>query len=1369
MTRTIHLALALTFCLALEVQAALLREAISLNGEWDVQVVPALGLPVTDAWGTVTVPGTISGTDGRCAWFRTRFTIPTSMAGRRLLLHFGGVKYNSRVLVNGQHVGGHFGGYDPFDVDITAVAWVGEENELLVGCRDWTGIFSHPVDFAKAPADWDSLRAYPKDAILAPIGGIFSEFGPWDDVELRAQPFVYVDRVAITTSVRQRRIDVEYTLRNATPDAITVDLAARVEDPSGPQGLRAEGIRIRPGGSARVQAGAPWPNARLWSHEDPQLYHLVTELRRGNEDVDALRTRFGFREFWVDGAELYLNGSKVHLLASSAWPMHSLKDRDAVRDFWTRIRAGNNIAFRTHTQPWRRVFYDVADEVGILVIPEGAVWNDDESYRVNDPAFWENYAEHLRAMVEQYRNHPSVVMYSLENEMYGARQNERNVFATEQLAELGRRVKRWDPTRPITYESDGDPLGVADVVGIHYPHEYPDFTQYPNTGWWLEDGTRGVGQYGGKTDGLWRWDRLKPLYIGEFLWVPSPDPSWDTVFVGDQAYSDPPRYHNLAKAQAWSMQIEAYRDQGVNGICPWTLVEGGALDDTNPLYVAQRQAFRPIAAFPREYNARFYADDEVERNLTVYNDILSPSTLVLTWELLLDGQRAASGHERLNMAPGERMHTRIRFRVPRVAVRTPLELVLKIHRDGELRFEEHHPGTAWPRGGIAVPRGSRVVVYDPAGGLDGVIGPDVPRIASLQSVPAPPAVLVVGAEAFPPPPQGRQRLGVLSNRDQAMVEFVRQGGRVIVLHQRAYPSWIGTGRLTSHASTMTFAQMPDHPALRGITDRDLKWWASPPGAPADHLVTGQECARPESGAFRAIVVSGSASGIAHAPLLELPCGQGTVLLCQMLVQEKSAFEPVAAQLLTNLLDYAANYSPAPRQAVLVAGSDEAAAALTDAGLRYTDQRLSRPPAGLERPGLAIADGPTADGAALHALAASGGTVVLHCPAPELLAQTAGDALGPWSFRPASGPLARVSEGHLAQHLAREDLYWLGPHVGASYSQAPPAPNIIDQALVPTSRGRNLNAIEAETLPVSGPIVQLIENGSAVGMFTNGDLTAEIDFGPGGPLLIGGRLGGTPAGGTWPQCRISVDGAAAVQISTAGQAYDDYVALMCVPGGTHRVTLSFVNDGSSGTEDRNLFVDKVLWGACELGDASMEAITEPAGVAVIPVGAGRVVLDCVRWDAPGSNRVRAQRYLCGLLTALDADMEARADAESVQLSGLTVDPGVAYGGTDGGTLHFGSSGAASGEIEVVRAGRYALEITGWGTPAAGEFPIVEILLDDRLLGRVAVASTRLSSHTLGEAELPGGIHRLVVRFVNDLYSPPEDRNVWLDALKAYPAR
>jgi len=1368
MTRPVYLALMLTCGLSLAAWSAPFRQALSLNGEWGLHRTRTLDTGPYDAWEQVAVPGTISGTDGRCAWFRKRFTIPASMAGRRLLLHFGGVKYNSRVLLNGQHVGGHFGGYDPFAVDITAGARVGEENEVLLGCCDWTGIFSHPVDFAKAPADWDALRAYPKDAVLAPIGGVYNEFGPWDDVKLRAEPFIYVDRVAITTSVRERRIDVEYTLRNATPDAVTVDLAARVEDPSGPQRLRADGIRIRPGASARAKVGAPWRNPRLWSHEDAYLYDLVTWLRCGDDNVDWVRTRFGFREFWVDGAELYLNGSKIHLLASSAWPMHHLKDREAVRDFWTRLKAGNNIAFRTHTQPWRRVFYDVADEVGVLVIPEGAVWNDDEVYRVNDPVFWLHYARHLRAMVDQYRNHPSVVMYSLENEMYGARQNEGNAFATEQLAELGRRMKRWDPTRPITYESDGDPLGVADVVGIHYPHEYPDFTQYPNTGWWLDGGTRGVGQYGGKADGLWRWDRLKPLYIGEFLWVPSSDPSWDTVLMGDRAYSDPARYHNLAKAQAWSMQIEAYRDQGVNGICPWTLVEGGALDDTNPLYVAQRQAFRPIAAFPRQYNANFYGGDEVDRDLAVHNDVLSSSDLDLTWELLVDGKRAARGDEELTLAPGERTHARILFRVPRVANRTPLDLVLRVHRDGELRFEEHYPGAAWPRSGVAIPRRARVVVYDPAGGLEGLIGAEATRIASLGTLPAPPAVLVIGAGAFPGDPRGLPRLGIVGETDQALAAFVREGGRVLVLHQVAYPSWIGTGRLTNQASTMTFAQMPDHPVLRGITDRDLKWWASPGGAPADHLVTGDECARPTNGAFRAIVVSGSAGGIAHAPLLELPRGRGVLLLCQMLVQEKASVEPVAARLLANLLDYAAHYRAEPARATLVSGSAEAAAALDAVGLRYLDVREGPSPEDLANSDLVIASGRVSDARELHALASRGKTVLLHCPAGDVLEQACGDALAGWTVRTAAGPLTRIAHDYLAQHLALEDLYWLAKHEGAGYSQTPPTPFIVHTALAPTAEGRALNAIEAESLPFTGAIVQLVEGGTAVGMFTAGDLSADIDFGPGGPFLIGGRLGGTLAGGAGPQCRVSLDGAPAALLSTSGGPYDDFVALVTAPAGKHRVTLSFTNDASRGGEDRNLFIDKVLWGPCETGRSVVSPLTQPAALAIVPIGPGRVIVDCVRWEHAEGNAARAQRYLSGLLTALGADMEARADAGAVELERLTVDPGVPYAGTDGGALHFGSAGAASGEIEVVRGGRYALELTGWGTPAAGEFPIVEVALDGQVIGRATIASTTAAAHRLGEADLPQGVHQLTVRFTNDLYSPPEDRNVWLDALKAYAA-
>ena len=82
------------------------------------------------------------------------------------------------------------------------------------------------------------------------------------------------------------------------------------------------------------------------------------------------------------------------------------------------------VAFRTHTQPWPALHYEVADEVGLLMIIEGAVWNDDDTYRIYDPRFWDNYAAHLKSMVAQHRNRPSVVMWSLENEFFGGRLND---------------------------------------------------------------------------------------------------------------------------------------------------------------------------------------------------------------------------------------------------------------------------------------------------------------------------------------------------------------------------------------------------------------------------------------------------------------------------------------------------------------------------------------------------------------------------------------------------------------------------------------------------------------------------------------------------------------------------------------------------------------------------------------------------------------------------------------------------------------------------------------------------------------------------------------------------------------------------------
>jgi len=443
-----------TACLA----GAAGRQELSLSGRWEVQKVAELGGPPKGgAWTPAAVPGYLRGSDYERAWFRRTFAVPKAMRGQRLKLRFGGVKYNSRVVVNGKRVGGCFGGYQPFEVDVTDAVDFDKPNELLVGLHDWTGIFTPGKIDLGATKEWNRLRSRPRDKILAPIGGLYGLYGIWDDVTLAAHPAVYVKDLFIKTSVRGKRLTVDYTLANESPADAQVDIAAAVEEGrrsfsdlrksenrSRPRDADARvvlrlpvaRVRVPAGGTATVSAKAAWPNPHLWSHVDPHLYRLRTELSSG----DALATRFGFREFWVEGHRFVLNGVPINLLATSWWPPHAPMTHEQVVERWRAIKEAGCVAFRTHTQPWRPVHYDVADELGLLMIIEGAVWNDDRVYRVEDGVFWENYAKHLKAMVDRDKNRPSVVMWSLENEMTGSRMNDQTPYAKSQLVRMGKLV-----------------------------------------------------------------------------------------------------------------------------------------------------------------------------------------------------------------------------------------------------------------------------------------------------------------------------------------------------------------------------------------------------------------------------------------------------------------------------------------------------------------------------------------------------------------------------------------------------------------------------------------------------------------------------------------------------------------------------------------------------------------------------------------------------------------------------------------------------------------------------------------------------------------------------------------------------------------
>ncbi len=1333
------------------------RQEVSLNGTWQYVKVKELQFPPpAEGWQEMDVPGQLSGYNYERAWFRRSFAAPTA-PGQRVKVHFGGVKWNSEVYVNGKKVGGNFGGCEPFDVDVTDALKPGAGNELLVGTHDWTGVFvDRKTSLDKVTGE---VREAPQNEIISPIGGLTGSYGIWDDVKLVAEPALHVADVFIKPSVAQKTLTVEVTVTNESAKAVTATVTAEVEKSEEADKLPALGAKpvdLPPGESRTVTLTGGWAAPHLWSHLDPHLYFLKTTVTGGGES-DVLRTRFGFREFTVKGPDFYLNGKKIHLLSTSWWPSTTPMSPDEIRKQMLIIRGANCTSFRTHTQPWCERYYSVADEVGLMMIPEGAVWNDDSAYRLDDQRFWDNYALQLRKMVQRDRNKPSVIMWSLENEFYGGRLAENTPFE-EKLAGMGRIVKQADPTRPIFYESDGDPGGVADVIGLHYPHEYPDYRQWPNEADWLDKPSPYSWGFL-HNNGQFLWKRNKPLYIGEFLWIPSSDPSWDTVWFGDESYRDYALHHGLGKAEAWREQIIGYRRHEVSGISPWTMIEGGPLDDTNPLVLVHRYAYQPIAAFPREYDSRFFGGETVARTLDVFNDSFADQAVVVKWGAEVGGKRVPGGEKALTMPSGAHEIVAASFAFPAVTERSDGQYVVTVEAGGKVAFSDSHPISVFPRLGAAPAVG--VGLYDPAGTTGKLLERATP-VKDLAALPKDLAVLVVGAGALGGQKAARPVIGQPETGGAALGTWVAGGGRAIVLEQTAYPEDLVPVALTPQGSTMTFAQMPNHPLLRGVRPEDLKWWRG------DHTVTAAEPTRPARGACEAVVVSGSAQGISEAPLMVVPFGDGAYVLCQMKVVSKAGAEPTAGVLLRNLLEYAAQYPVNRKQTALYCDLPAVKQKLAALGVLCEDVTTRAGDLDLSPYNLLIYASSSAEGliklrGRLEPWVEAGGQVLLHGLAPEEYAKVA-DLLDPaLKLAPYDGPVLRsVGDDPLLFSFANEDLYWLGKHEGIGWSTTPLATNTARAAFEKTLAGKQPASYSAKDLKLAGPYVSVVEDGVIFASAGTGTMTA--DFPKGGEYVFGLVARSTPCEGVYAMAAIRVDGKEVGTVATRSNTWETYTTYGDVAQGKHEVQVAFINDANKPPEDRNLYVQTLLIAPSEKSGRS-SLLTSPGALARFPRGKGAYVLDEINWEAEQANGRKAARFICGVLTALGARFRSETGT-TLPAASMDPQPGMPWFSKEGGAAHFGASGYVETEVEIARAGRYRAEIVAGGTPAQNEYAIVEVLIDGQKLGQVQLTTGNPSSYFL-DLDLPAGVHKLRLAYPNDLYLPPnEDRNLVLEKIIFY---
>lgn len=481
------------------------RIEVLLNGVWEMSTEGSPDKPPVGGWFAIRVPhgpwhesiGRFMALDRRWpagqkwAWYRTRFVVPQQMRGSAIFVYFGAVFHLCEVYVNGHFVGRHIGGFDDFEFDITDHVRPGEQVEMLCFVHDTSYT---AVEKSKREGEPRGCSSGPNHYAISDLWG--ARFGGiWQDVWLRARAAVWAHEVFVIPSVRRKRLTVRTVLkaREGVVSAgrpLRVIVRQHVLD-GGRQVLRLPEQRAElTGNGAGVEVSCGWSEPKLWGiggpYGDPRnLYVVRTEviLDGRRQPIDVRYDRFGFREFWIADGQFWLNGKRLPLQGGGTWYLQEGKIPHGNR--WWAIRFFQTERYmNVNIERWHRhgdvtdEMFDLTDELGMLNEPEGPYWGvygvpDILGYSDwDDPVWTENVTEHYRRWVKKHFNHPSIVLWSIENETF-TRPGWPEEMLNRFLA-FGDAVKQVDPTRPITYHGSANG-GYADqterleIVNLHYP------------------------------------------------------------------------------------------------------------------------------------------------------------------------------------------------------------------------------------------------------------------------------------------------------------------------------------------------------------------------------------------------------------------------------------------------------------------------------------------------------------------------------------------------------------------------------------------------------------------------------------------------------------------------------------------------------------------------------------------------------------------------------------------------------------------------------------------------------------------------------------------------------------------------------------
>lgn len=939
------------------------RTQVKLNGLWQVAryddpdmdsdtYEPVTQLPDLSKlrWLGINVPG-----KGQGAWkerdelsFAHRLLYRTqapAVEAQSYILNFQATNWIASVFINGKLAGTHKSVLVPWSMDVTSLIKPGSNNDIIVIIKSPWYAIDHKARKGRT-SSLDHARNTPPNenfsknrSYVAPVfpstkgegnGLMTGIIGP---VTLTATGMAYVDDVFVRTNVKpDKQLTADITLNNPSPRKLTVQWIGSIIEHVTKQPLKS-GLNLTTTIDAKSSKTisldpVALPNAKLWWPETgAQLYDLQSQLLIGGQVADTYTQTFGFREVSIAGKDFLLNGVPWHFWNWVGVPEHHdttqwLKTYRAQGDRFHRIAQDHDRIFGS-----RESALNYHDTHGIPGRLSTCIDGMFITHDLDNPLVWENFEEHVAQVVKAYRNHPSIMMYSLGNEMFFVTAFLRhwdNYRQMEQKAvKLHAIAKELDPTRASYQDGGGDLGGLGEINCQHYT--FPKGSSFP-----LAAYAYPLGKPNGEhtRSEVFKWTGKNPLVLGEVFyysgnlskmaWVGGP-----SVYRGKQ-------FADIAAGKYLNIAMQGARWQEVTAICPWT----GQLPGCDA-------AFAPRAVFMKEHNSNVYPNSTSKRTIKVFNDTHFDDPMLFTWQLITNNTVVGQGHKTYTIAAGHSQEDELTLPIPQVLTDMDVTLRLMLSVKGQSVFSDDHTlHVLFPE---QMQIGLSTAIFDPSHKVTDWMTKKNIAIQMLnqpQQINNTVRLLIVGPNAITP-----------DNHNQILDTIKRitsLNGNVIVLEQ-ANPitsKELGLGLKLAdkkqdsgkvsreefegakgQTGQIAFIAAPAHPVFKRMLNDQFYTWVD------GSFNFTNSYAMPSSGILPML---SAGHDLNLCPMLQINNGRGSIVLSQMLIGSKLGVEPMADRLLTRLLNHASTISNTfpKRTAVLSNGDGKLEQLLKQTGLQF---------------------------------------------------------------------------------------------------------------------------------------------------------------------------------------------------------------------------------------------------------------------------------------------------------------------------------------------------------------------------------------------------------------------------------------------------